>query len=104
VEFHLSDANFTFDDTNLDVLLVLGAKAYVFGTGTINGVGQYNFMMIAVDGAADGSDPYDEDLFRIKIWEEVGGVSNVVYDSGLGLPDFDDLALLESFGGNISVH
>ena len=41
------------------------------GTGTINGAGEYKFMLTAIDGSPD--------KFRIKIWDK--GTDQVVYDN-----------------------
>ena len=62
------------------------------GVGTINGAGEYKFMLWAGDGTGtDGAD-----TFRIKIWYENGlGVETVVYDNGMDQ---------EIAGGSIIVH
>jgi len=58
------------------------------GSGTINGMGDYKFMLWAGDD--------EPDTFRIKIWEEDELCNEtVVYDNGM------DQAI---GGGNIVVH
>jgi hypothetical protein len=48
------------------------------GSGTINGLGDYKFMLWAGDGTGVGG----TDTFRIKIWEE-NGSEIVLYDNGI---------------------
>lgn len=45
-----------------DWLVVAGSKAQFKGTGTINGAGNYGFLLIAIDGTPD--------RFRMKIWDK----------------------------------
>ena len=56
---------------------VLSASNYARfkGWGTINGEGDYRFMLWAGDGSPD--------TFRIRIWCEEGEIENVVYDNGM---------------------
>ncbi|TEU13211.1 MAG: hypothetical protein E3J21_19165 [Anaerolineales bacterium] len=70
-------------------LVVTGSDYARFkGAGTINGMGDYKFMLWAGDG--------EPDTFRIKIWEEDGnGGETVTYDNG-----FDQ----EIAGGSIVIH
>ena len=49
-----------------------GTNAQFKGTGTINGSGDYGFMLWATDGSPD--------TFRIKIWNGADE-SSVVYDN-----------------------
>jgi hypothetical protein len=92
-EFVFKAADFNFHSSSYDWLVVTGSDYARFkGTGTINGSGDYKFMLWAGDGTGtDGSD-----TFRIKIWEEDGlGGETVVYDNGM------DQAI---GGGSIVVH
>jgi hypothetical protein len=85
-QFHAADLNFHSD--NYDWLVVTGSDYARFkGTGTINGEGDYKFMLWAGDG--------EPDTFRIKIWLEDRGNEVVVYDNGM------DQVI---GGGNIIVH
>jgi hypothetical protein len=85
-QFHAGDLNFHSSD--YDWLVVTGSDYAKFkGTGTINGEGEYKFMIWAGDN--------DVDTFSIKIWEEVDEVETVIYDNGIDQP-------IE--GGNIVVH
>jgi hypothetical protein len=67
--------------------------------GTINGGGNYGFMLTATD--AELTPSTDVDLFRIKIWNK--GTDEVVYDNKMGESD-DSYAGTAIGGGNIKVH
>lgn len=88
-EFVFNAGNLKFHSTSYDWLLVTGSNYARFkGTGTIDGMGEYKFMIWAGDGT--GSE--GTDTFRIKIWEEE---NTPLYDNGL------DQAI---GGGSIVVH
>ncbi len=77
-----------FRSSEYDWLVTAGDTAKFKGVGTIEGAsGIYKFMIWAGDG--------DPDTFRIKIWEEVNGSEDVVYDNG------SQQAIT---GGNIFIH
>ncbi len=61
-------------------LVVAGPKAQFKGTGTINGTGNYGFLLFAIDGALPGGGGADK--FRIKIWDKDLGDA-IVYDNEL---------------------
>jgi len=88
-EFQFKAGNLNFHSTAYDWLVVNqgGTRAQFKGSGTINGSGDYRFMLWAGDG--------EPDTFRIKIWYEDGGEEVVVYDNGT------DQAI---GGGSIVVH
>ena len=88
-EFVFQTAGLNFHSTSYDWLVVTGSDYARFkGIGTINGSGEYKFMLWAGDK--------EPDTFRIKIWaEDEFGVETVEYDNG-----FDQ----EIGGGNIVVH
>ena len=88
-EFQFKAGSLNFHSSNYDWLVVTGSDYARFkGTGTINGQGDYKFMLWAGDD--------EPDTFRIKIWQEYeDGVETVVYDNG-----FDQ----EIGGGNIVIH
>jgi len=92
-EFQFKVADLTFKSTSYDWLVIAGSKAMYKGTGTINGVGEYGFMISAIDGSPD--------KFRIKIWDKTTEV--VVYDNQLGAADDTD-PVAELGGGSIVVH
>jgi hypothetical protein len=79
-EFQFKDGNLNFHSEVYDWLVVSGAQAQYKGTGTINGVSGYSFMLTVTDGdLVGGGKP---DLFRIKIWRTNDGESGgLVYDN-----------------------
>jgi PKD repeat protein len=97
-EFQFHAGNLTFKATSYEWLVVAGAKAKYKGEGTINGAGQYGFMLTAIDGdSPDGG----SDAFRIKIWDLATG--DVVYDNKMGSAEDSDAATTLS-GGSIVIH
>jgi hypothetical protein len=86
-EFQFKAGGLNFHSTNYDWLVVNqgGTNAQFKGYGTINGAGNYGFMLWAGDGSPD--------TFRIKIWDAT--TEEVVYDNGPDQP---------IGGGNIVVH
>ena len=70
------------------------------GTGTINGAGNYGFMISAID--EDLTPSTDVDLFRIKIWDKDDGDA-IVYDNLMGADDDADPET-EIGGGQIKIH
>jgi hypothetical protein len=98
-EFQFKAGNLNFKSTNYATgsLVIAGAKAIFQGTGTINGSGNYNFMISAIDGSISGD---GVDKFRIKIQTPGGGV---VYDNNMATADNDDPATVLG-GGSIVIH
>jgi hypothetical protein len=81
-EFQFQAAGLNFHSTDYQWLVVSGAQAQYKGTGTINGVSGYSFMLTLTDGdLLGGGKP---DLFRLKITDAAG---NVVYDNMQGASD-----------------
>jgi hypothetical protein len=95
-EFRFSVANLNFHSSNYEWLAVAGARAQYKGTGTINGAGNYNFMLTAIDGQVSGGGGVDK--FRIKIWG-----SGVIYDNQVGAGD-DATPTTALGGGSIVIH
>lgn len=78
-EFQFHAAGMNFHSQSYEWLVVAGTKAQYKGMGTINGIGEYKFILWAGDGTSTG----DADTFRIKIWtEDELGNELVVYDNG----------------------
>ena len=77
MEFHAGTLQFV---SNTYEWLVVGpGRAQYKGRGTINGVGDYGFLLTAVDGSVD--------KFRIKIWDRrAGDENNTVFDNGAETP------------------
>jgi hypothetical protein len=47
-------------------LVIAGAKAKYKGRGTINGMGNYGFLLSGIDGDLKDDDDFESHLFRIK--------------------------------------
>jgi hypothetical protein len=86
-EFQFKAGGLNFSSTSYQWLVVNqgGTNAQFKGYATINGAGNYGFMLWAGDGSPD--------TFRIKIWD--AGTEAVVYDNGTDQP---------IGGGSIVVH
>src|SRR3990170_8691144 len=54
--------------------------------GSINGAGNYGFMLTAIDGDLKGRG--NSDMFRIKIWDKATGM--LIYDNQYGSSDAAD--------------
>jgi len=89
-EFQFQTAGLDFHSSAYEWLVVNqgDANAQFKGSGTVNGEGEFKFMIWAGDGTPD--------TFRIKIWEEDAfGVETTLYDNG------SDQAIS---GGSIVIH
>ena len=99
-EFQFQSGDLDFHSSSYEWLVIAGARAQYKGDGAINGLGNFGFILTAIDQKLTPST--NVDLFRIKIWDKDSG-DNVVYDNQLG--DLDDAdATTELGGGNIVVH
>jgi hypothetical protein len=98
-EFQFKVADLNFHSDNYDWLVVAGARAKYKGSGTINGAGNYGFMLTAIDGQISGGGGVDK--FRIKIWDKATG--NIIYDNQIGKSDTGNDAT-ELGGGSIVIH
>ena len=85
-EVQFKTAAFTFASTSYEWLVVAGARAQHKGSGTVNGAGDYGFMLTAIDGKLPGGGGADK--FRIKIWSKSTG--RVVYDNQMGAEETAD--------------
>ncbi|UGV41962.1 PKD domain-containing protein [Methanococcoides orientis] len=97
-QFKVADLNFHSDE--YEWLVVAGSKAKYKGTGTINGEGNYGFMLTAID--AELTPSTEVDMFRIKIWDKDDGDA-VVYDNMLGADEGEDPTTAIG-GGAIKIH
>ena len=89
-EFKLS--GITFKSTTHDWLVINGTKAQFKGSGTINGTGDYNFLVTVIDSSPD--------KIRIRIWNLAG---QVIYDNQMGASD-DAIPNTAIGGGSIVIH
>ncbi|RIA10584.1 putative secreted protein (Por secretion system target) [Flavobacteriaceae bacterium MAR_2010_72] len=96
-EFQFHAGNLNFKSSSYDWLIVSGQRAQFKGDGTINGQGDYKFILTAIDG--DKNDTVDK--FRIKIWNAI--TEDIVYDNQLGHADSEDPSTSLA-GGSIMVH
>ena len=95
-DFSFKAGGIAFHSTSYEWLVVTDAKAQFRGSGTVNGVAGYSFLVTVVDGKASGVS-----AFRIKIWNAGG----VVYDNVPGAPDdLNHAAPAPIGGGRIVVH
>jgi hypothetical protein len=100
-QFQFKAGDLNFHSASYEWLVVAGANAKFKGDGTINGSGNYGFMLTATDGQVNGGG--DVDTFRIKIWDKDNGDA-VVYDNQMGADDDDMSAGTELGGGRIVIH
>ena len=96
-EFQFKAGGLNFHSSLYEWLVVAGARAQFKGVGTINGGGNYGFLLTAIDGALPGGNGVDR--FRIKIT----GPGGIVYDNQPGAGDNDDPNTALG-GGNIVIH
>ncbi len=98
-EFQFQAGNLNFHSSNYQWLVVAGAKAQYKGTGTINGVSGYGFLLTATDGQISGG----VDKFRIKIWDTTS--DTVIYDNVPGASEDIDAATPQPIAnGSIVIH
>jgi PKD repeat protein len=98
-EFVFRVADLNFHSSSYQWLVIAGPQAKFKGDGTINGEGEYGFMLTAVDGEISGGGGVDR--FRIKIWDKA--TDTVVYDNQMGESD-DSEAATALGGGSVVIH
>ncbi|MCH8984434.1 MAG: PKD domain-containing protein [Acidobacteria bacterium] len=98
-EFQFKAGNLNFHSTEYEWLVVAGASAKFKGSGSINGAGDFGFLLTAIDGQINGGGGVDK--FRIKIVDKTSDV--VVYDNKRGEADDSDAATALG-GGSIIIH
>lgn len=100
-EFQFKAGDLNFHSNLYEWLVVSGPKAQYKGSGTINGSGDYGFLLTATDGQVSGGGGVDK--FRIKIWDRT--TSLVVYDNVAGASEDIDTANPQAIGGgSIVIH
>lgn len=100
-EFQFRAANFNFASASYEWLVIAGARAQYKGSGTINGSGDYGFMLTAIDGQRNAGG--DLDKFRVKIWDKTNG--EIVYDNQVSGDTSDNASPnTELGGGSIVIH
>ena len=88
-----------FKSTSYQWLVIAGSKAQFKGSGTLNGAGNYGFMLTVVDGDLKGK--ANSDTFRIKIWDKFSGLT--VYDNQMSGADAA-IPTTKIIGGSIVIH
>jgi PKD repeat protein len=98
-EFQFQAGDLNFHSDVYDWLVIAGSRAQFKGTGSINGDGEFGFMLTAVDEALTPS--ADVDRFRIKIWDKA--TDEIVYDNQM---DDEDRGAVSTgiSGGSIVIH
>jgi len=97
-EFQFKAGALNFKSAAYEWLVVSGSRAPYKGQGTINGAGDYGFLLTAIDGELNGGGGTDR--FRMKIWDRASGL--VVYDNQLGQDEYGDAATVIG-GGSIVI-
>ena len=98
-EFNFKAADFNFHARSYQWLVIAGSKSQYKGTGTVNGNGDYEFMLTAIDGKISGGGGTDK--FRLKVWDKT--TNNVIYDNQLAASDNSDLTTTID-SGSIIIH
>ena len=100
-QFQLHGATFNFSSTSYDWLVVAGAKAQYKGSGTVNGSGDYGFLITVTDGHFNGNNGVDK--YRIKIWNK--STNATLYDNVMGASSDIDSANPQAIGsGSVTIH
>jgi hypothetical protein len=100
-EFQFQVASLNFHSTVYEWLVISGPKGQYKGSGTINGAGNYGFLLTVTDGQVSGGGGVDK--FRIKIWDKNNG-GGMVYDNGSGTDDVNASIEQAISGGSIVIH
>ena len=101
-EFVFKAADLNFHASEFDWLVIAGSNAKFKGTGTINGEGNYGFLVTAFDADVNTNDSQEDDKFRIKIWDK-DNADALVYDNEVGA-DEDAEPTTAIGGGSIVIH
>ncbi|HKR61180.1 MAG TPA: HYR domain-containing protein, partial [Pyrinomonadaceae bacterium] len=75
-----------FRALGFDSKTVVGARTQFRGSGTVNNVPGYKYILTVIDGQAPGGDGIDK--FRLKVWNEKTG--EIVVDNQMGAADDAD--------------
>ncbi len=100
VNFHFKQGNIKFKAKEYEWLVIAGSNALCHGTGTINGRGEYGFLISAIDG--DLIDKHTPDKLRMQIWD-TNNPTDIIYDNESGAPKYDDPST-NLGGGSVVIH
>ena len=92
-EFQFKAGGLNFHSTSYDWLVVSGPMAQYKGTGTINGAGNYQFLLTGRDGKQSGGGGADG--FRLKITDGTA----VIYDNMISADDSITTSNVQVLGG-----
>jgi hypothetical protein len=95
-KFAMNGMDFESTSVDQDWFMVGFARGMYRGNGTINGTGNYKFLVSGVDG--DDLTPVAVDKIRLKIVDAATGT--LIYDNQMGAPD-TAMATCPITGGNI---
>ncbi|MBB1287396.1 T9SS type A sorting domain-containing protein, partial [Flavisolibacter sp. BT320] len=99
-EFQFQAGGMNFKSSSYEWLVIASTRAQYKGVGTVNGFGNYGFLLTAIDG--DLAPTKTTDKFRIKIWDIDNGGA-VVYDNQYGSED-GAVPTTALGGGSIVIH
>lgn len=91
-QFQFKAGDLSFHSSSYEWLVIAGPLAQYKGDGTVNGEGNFGFLLTAKDSSISGGPA--EDTFRIKIWDKNNGDATI-YDNGTNQP---------LGGGSIVIH
>ena len=96
IKLDFKTANFSFDSTSFQWLVISGNKAQLKGIGTISGSGNYTIFISVLDGAKKSG----VDKIRIKITDSS---NSVIYDNQAGDPESAD-PIVQLTKGSMKIH
>jgi PKD repeat protein len=99
-QFQFQAGSMNFHSTAYEWLVISGARAQYKGVGTINGSGNFGFILTAIDGSVSGGG--GQDRLRLKVWDRDQGDA-IVYDNQMAAADDDDPTTVIG-GGSIKIH
>ena len=100
-QFDFKQGNLKFHSTVFEWMVISGSRVQYRGEGTINGAGQYRFVLTATDGRNGAPDKFRIRIMRVGTG---GGDGAVVYDNqqGANVASMDAGTVIS--GGNIMIH
>ena len=109
--FQIQTADFRFRSLEHEWLIISGGRARFQGVGLSDEFPrEFQFRITVIDADVNGSDVFEEDRYRIRIWKEdidLDGsvIEYVLYDNGDGKNDsIDDGGTTSLGGGSITIH
>lgn len=95
VKFEFKAGDLEFESTSNEFIVVSGSNAMYRGTGTLNGGGNYRFLLNVTDGSPD--------RVRIQIVDTTPVTGGIVYDNEMGKSEYEPPGVAVG-GGNVAVH